>query len=189
MSNRILIKRGLSANLNNAGVVDGELKYATDENALYIGDGQQNIKIAGSAGGYTAIYHKFLRLIEGDTPFNEIIIDFYSTNPDYIHLYGTAIQDVNLKAWIAENIFNGEDNVQLGMKFQVLRRGNDADIQYPIITDEIIYFYSGTLSFSYIYWTLSDGVLVRKGSSISLKSSGTYNTWGHGYVQTIGKVV
>ena len=48
MSNIVKIKRGLAANLSNAGVVDGELKYATDENELYIGDGQKNIKIGGS---------------------------------------------------------------------------------------------------------------------------------------------
>ena len=45
MSNIVKIKRGLAANLSNAGVVDGELKYATDENELYIGDGKKNIKI------------------------------------------------------------------------------------------------------------------------------------------------
>ena len=30
MSNRVLIKRGLSNDLNKAGTVAGELKYATD---------------------------------------------------------------------------------------------------------------------------------------------------------------
>ena len=47
MSNRVLIKRGLSTNLNNAGVVAGELKYATDTNKLYIGNGTENIEIGG----------------------------------------------------------------------------------------------------------------------------------------------
>ena len=45
MSNRVLIKRGLSTNLSNAGVVDGELKYATDKNNLFIGNGTSNIEI------------------------------------------------------------------------------------------------------------------------------------------------
>lgn len=48
MSNRVLIKRGLSTNLSNAGVVAGELKYATDTNKLYIGTGTENIEIGGS---------------------------------------------------------------------------------------------------------------------------------------------
>ncbi|MBR1455237.1 MAG: hypothetical protein IJ593_11460 [Lachnospiraceae bacterium] len=47
MSNKILIKRGLSNDLNKAGVVDGELKYATDSKKLYIGDGTQNILLNG----------------------------------------------------------------------------------------------------------------------------------------------
>ena len=47
MSNKVLIKRGLSTNLNNAGVVAGELKYATDTNKLYIGTGTENIEIGG----------------------------------------------------------------------------------------------------------------------------------------------
>lgn len=45
MSNKILIKRGLSKDLSNAGVVDGELKYATDTNKLYIGNGRDNVLI------------------------------------------------------------------------------------------------------------------------------------------------
>ena len=49
MSNRVLIKRGLSTNLNNAGVVAGELKYATDTNKLYIGTGTENIEIGGGS--------------------------------------------------------------------------------------------------------------------------------------------
>lgn len=49
MSNRVLIKRGLSSNLNNAGVVAGELKYATDTNKLYIGTGTENIEIGGGS--------------------------------------------------------------------------------------------------------------------------------------------
>lgn len=190
MANRVLIKRGLSTNLSNAGVVDGELKYATDENELYIGDGKKNIKIGGSGGGgYSAIYHKFLRLIEGDTPFNEVLVNFYSTDSSYIHLQGTDIRDVNLKQWIANNIFNGETNVQLGVPFQVLRRGSNADPQYPIITDSKIYWYNNQMTFSYIYWVIENGALTRKSSSITLQNSGTYNTWGHGYVQTIGKIV
>ena len=189
MSNIVKIKRGLAANLSNAGVVDGELKYATDENELYIGDGKKNIKIGGSGGGYSAIYHKYLRLIEGDSPFNELLVNFYSTDPSYVHLQGADIRDVNLKQWIANNIFNGETNVQLGVSFQLLRRGSGADPQYPIITDAKLYYYAPTMTFSYIYWTIVDGVLTRKGSSITLQNSGTYNTWGHGYVQTIGKIV
>ena len=47
MSNRVLIKRGLSTNLDRAGVVAGELKYATDTNKLYIGNGTENIEIGG----------------------------------------------------------------------------------------------------------------------------------------------
>ena len=45
MSNKILIKRGLSTDLNKAGVVAGELKFATDTKKLYIGDGTNNIPI------------------------------------------------------------------------------------------------------------------------------------------------
>ena len=56
MSNIVKIKRGLAANLSNAGVVDGELKYATDENELYIGDGKKNIKIGGSGGGGYSVF-------------------------------------------------------------------------------------------------------------------------------------
>ena len=48
MSNRVLIKRGLSTNLDRAGVVAGELKYATDTNKLYIGTGSENVEIGGS---------------------------------------------------------------------------------------------------------------------------------------------
>lgn len=49
MSNRVLIKRGLSNDLNKAGTVAGELKYATDTKKLYIGDGINNVEIgAGS---------------------------------------------------------------------------------------------------------------------------------------------
>lgn len=55
MSNKILIKRGLSSNLNKAGVTAGELKYATDTNKLYIGNGNENVEIGG--GGLT-LYHK-----------------------------------------------------------------------------------------------------------------------------------
>ena len=49
MSNKVLIKRGLSSNLSNAGVTAGELKYATDTNKLYIGNGYENVEI-GSGG-------------------------------------------------------------------------------------------------------------------------------------------
>lgn len=49
MSNRVLIKRGLSKDLYKAGVIEGELKYATDTNRLYIGNGNENIEIG--AGG------------------------------------------------------------------------------------------------------------------------------------------
>lgn len=172
--------------LNNKqdGLVSGT-NIKTINNQSILGSGNINIE----SGGYTAIYHKFLRLIEGDTPFNEVLVNFYSTDPSYIHLQGTTIQDVNLKQWIANNIFNGETNVQLGMQFQLLRRGNNADIQYPIITDSKIYWYNNQMTFSYIYWTIENGTLTRKSSSITLQNSGTYNTWGHGYVQTIGKIV
>ena len=47
MANRVLIKRGLSSNLSSAGVAEGELKYATDTNKLYIGTGSENIEIGG----------------------------------------------------------------------------------------------------------------------------------------------
>lgn len=47
MSSKILIKRGLSTNLDNAGVENGELKFATDEGQLYIGDGKKNIPLGG----------------------------------------------------------------------------------------------------------------------------------------------
>ena len=43
MSHRILIKRGLSSDLANAGTVDGELKYASDTKKLYIGNGNENV--------------------------------------------------------------------------------------------------------------------------------------------------
>ncbi len=59
MSNKILIKRGLSSNLSNAGVVAGELKYATDTNKLYIGNGEENIEIG--AGGSNHYYYAILR--------------------------------------------------------------------------------------------------------------------------------
>ena len=190
MANRVCIKRGLAANLANAGVVAGELKYATDENELYIGDGQKNIKIGGGgSGGYQAIYLKTLRLIEGDTPFNELVVYYYSTDPSYIHLQGTNIRDVNLKQWIANNIFNGQTDVQLGKPFHMVRRGSGADVQYPIITDCKIYWSGNQMTFSYIYWTVEDGALVRKSSGVTLQSSGTYNTWGHGYSQCVGKIV
>lgn len=55
MSNRVLIKRGLSTNLNNAGVVAGELKYAIDTNKLYIGTGTENIEIGGGGGSSRVI--------------------------------------------------------------------------------------------------------------------------------------
>lgn len=47
MSNRVLIKRGLSTNLDRAGVVAGELKYATDTKTLYW-NGYRNVEIGGS---------------------------------------------------------------------------------------------------------------------------------------------
>ena len=49
MSHRVLIKRGLSKDLHKAGITEGELKYATDTNRLYIGNGYENIEI-GSGG-------------------------------------------------------------------------------------------------------------------------------------------
>ena len=61
MSNIIKIKRGLAANLPNAGVVDGELKYAIDENKLYIGNGVENVAIGGS-GGLSKLYLKQIHI-------------------------------------------------------------------------------------------------------------------------------
>ena len=49
MSHRVLIKRGLSKDLHKAGITEGELKYATDTNRLYIGNGYENVEI-GSGG-------------------------------------------------------------------------------------------------------------------------------------------
>lgn len=189
MSNIVKIKRGLVANLANAGVVDGELKYATDENELYIGNGQTNIKIGGSSGVYSSIYHKYLRLIEGDTPFNELLIDYYSTDPTETTLSGASMQDRNLQTWIAENILNGETNVQLGRSYRLLSRGLSAVPQYPIITDCNLYYFSNRMTFNYIYWTVENGELKRVGASITLQTGGTYCTWGHAYVKKIGKVI
>lgn len=42
---QILIKRGLSADIASAGVVDGELKYAKDTKKLYIGTGTENVML------------------------------------------------------------------------------------------------------------------------------------------------
>ena len=43
MSSVIKIKRGLEASLSSAGVVAGELKYTTDKQHLFIGDGTNNV--------------------------------------------------------------------------------------------------------------------------------------------------
>lgn len=45
MNKTIKIKRGLKANLPDAGVVAGELKFTTDTKELFIGDGTDNILI------------------------------------------------------------------------------------------------------------------------------------------------
>lgn len=43
--NKIYIKSGLSSNLANAGVRLGELKFTTDDNRLYVGNGTKNVEI------------------------------------------------------------------------------------------------------------------------------------------------
>lgn len=46
----IKIKTGLKSNLDSAGTTLGELKYTTDTNELFIGNGTQNKQIGGSGG-------------------------------------------------------------------------------------------------------------------------------------------
>ena len=57
MANKVLVKRGLQENLNNAGVTAGELKFTTDTHKLYIGTGTENIPVGGDGtaewGGIT----------------------------------------------------------------------------------------------------------------------------------------
>ena len=61
--------------------------------------------------------------------------------------------------------------------FTNLSNAGVVDWELKNVTDKKIYFYSGTLTFSYMYWTVSEGALVREGSLITFKNSGTYNTW------------
>ena len=51
MAIKILVKRGLEADLLNAGVAAGELKFTTDTKKLYIGTGSENIQIGGDGAG------------------------------------------------------------------------------------------------------------------------------------------
>ena len=50
MSIKILVKRGLEADLTSAGVAAGELKFTTDTKKLYIGTGSENVQIGGDGG-------------------------------------------------------------------------------------------------------------------------------------------
>ena len=51
MSIKILVKRGLEADLASAGVAAGELKFTTDTKKLYIGTGSENVQIGGDGAG------------------------------------------------------------------------------------------------------------------------------------------
>ena len=51
MAIKILVKRGLEADLLNAGVAAGELKFTTDTKKLYIGTGSENIRVGGDGAG------------------------------------------------------------------------------------------------------------------------------------------
>ena len=51
MSIKILVKRGLEADLASAGVAAGELKFTTDTKKLFIGTGSENIQIGGDGAG------------------------------------------------------------------------------------------------------------------------------------------
>ena len=51
MAIKILVKRGLEADLANAGVAAGELKFTTDTKKLFIGTGSENVQIAGDGTG------------------------------------------------------------------------------------------------------------------------------------------
>ena len=51
MAIKILVKRGLEADLASAGVAAGELKFATDTKKLFIGTGSENIQIGGDGAG------------------------------------------------------------------------------------------------------------------------------------------
>lgn len=48
MAVKLKIKRGLASNLNSAGVVAGELKYTTDTERVYIGNGSTNKAVGGT---------------------------------------------------------------------------------------------------------------------------------------------
>ena len=51
MAIKILVKRGLEADLLNAGVAAGELKFTTDTKKLFIGTGSENIRVGGDGAG------------------------------------------------------------------------------------------------------------------------------------------
>ena len=51
MAIKILVKRGLEADLASAGVAAGELKFTTDTKKLFIGTGSENIQIGGDGAG------------------------------------------------------------------------------------------------------------------------------------------
>ena len=48
MANTIKIKRGLSSNISNITLVQGELAITTDTNELYVGTANGNVKLNDS---------------------------------------------------------------------------------------------------------------------------------------------
>lgn len=89
MSHRVLIKRGLSKDLHKAGITEGELKYATDTNRLYIGNGYENVEIGSGGTIYLDKYDELPRvdLAEVDKLYycKDIKVYFYvrEINGDY----------------------------------------------------------------------------------------------------------
>ena len=64
MAIKILVRRGLQADLANAGVAAGELKFTTDTKKLYIGTGSENIPVGGDG---TAEWGQILGLLANQT--------------------------------------------------------------------------------------------------------------------------
>lgn len=132
MSNRVLIKRGLSTNLSNAGVVAGELKYATDTNKLYIGTGTENIEIG--AGGNNIIEIDYLDELPTVSP--SLLGKIYYVRDNHCYYYVRGInakynfladycpvnEELNQKISYKYQYISGEDKVY---KVDISKRGYD----------------------------------------------------------------
>lgn len=97
MANKIQIKRGNKANLGNAGVLPGELKYALDTQELFIGNGTANVQIGGNPLNFPISTATQSAL---DTKVNKSDVDSSlsstSTNPVQNKVINQELQPQNL---------------------------------------------------------------------------------------------